>query len=64
MDAVMHLVGAIEKFWGMLRQEVQKIGIEIATPGLMEYRGLTTHQSPLTTHHSLRRQAAMVLPMS
>jgi hypothetical protein len=30
-DAVMYLVGAIEKFGGMSRQEVQKIGIEVPT---------------------------------
>jgi hypothetical protein len=64
MDAVMYLVGAIERFGRMSKQEVQRVGIEIATLGLMEFRGLTTHQSPLTTHHSLRRQAAMALPMS
>jgi hypothetical protein len=29
----MHLVGAIEKFGGMSRQELQKIAIEIATLG-------------------------------
>ena len=33
MDAVMYLVGAIEKFGGMSRQELQKIGIEIAQLG-------------------------------
>jgi hypothetical protein len=33
MDAVMYLIGAIEKFVGMSRQELQKIGIEIATLG-------------------------------
>ena len=33
MDAVMYLLGAIEKFGGMSRQEVQKIGTEVATLG-------------------------------
>ncbi len=33
MDAVMYLVGAIEKFGGLSRQELQKIGLEIATLG-------------------------------
>ena len=30
----MYLVGAIEKFGGMSRQEVQKIGIGVATRGM------------------------------
>jgi hypothetical protein len=34
MDAVMYLVGAIEKFGGMSTQAVQKIGIEVATLGM------------------------------
>ena len=33
MDAVMYLVGAMDKFEGMPRQEVQKIGVEIAMLG-------------------------------
>ena len=33
MDAVMYLAGAIEKFGGMSRQEVQKIGYEVAMMG-------------------------------
>jgi tetratricopeptide (TPR) repeat protein len=33
MDAVMYLVGAMDKFEGMPRQELQKIGLEIAMLG-------------------------------
>ncbi len=63
MDAVMDLIGAIEKFGRMSKQKVQKIGIEIATLGLMEFRLATEscapparcagiYHSPLTTHQS------------
>ncbi len=34
MDAVINLVGAIEKFGGMSRRDLQKIGIEAATLGM------------------------------
>ena len=33
MDAVIYLVGAMDKFEGMPRQELQKIGVEIAMLG-------------------------------
>jgi hypothetical protein len=46
MDAVMYLIGAIEKFGRMSKQEVQKIGIEIATLGLMEFRVATESTAP------------------
>ncbi len=42
MDAVMYLVGAIEKFGGMSRQELQKIGIGVPTLGM---RGFDVNDS-------------------
>ncbi len=34
MDAVMYLVGAIDNFAGMSKQDVKKIGFEVATRGM------------------------------
>jgi hypothetical protein len=42
-----YLVGAIEKFGGMSRQEVQKIGINIATLGM---NGFDVNDSRETYH--------------